>query len=172
MSLSFSPENTIVYLLYFEIFVAFCCLCFIVLCSQKWAGEKTTQQKLPIIGLILMMVAGVCDGILDALTKLEPSQSILTQSFSAFCRIFIQNQIFVLVWLSTQYIQLEILIGAPNLLKRPEYISMSNPEKQEVIRTKGRLWVAFSFSVCLIYYMLRIFFITMINIDCQSHGTQ
>lgn len=76
-----------------------------------------------------MIVAGVCDGILDAFSKLDTSRPILTQSFSAFFRIFLQNQIFVLVWLSTQYIQLEILIGAPKLLKTAEYSSKSFVEK-------------------------------------------
>ena len=69
---------------------------------------------------------------------------------------FTQNQIFVLVWLSTQYIRLEILIAAPKQLKRPEYRGMGIVEKENIIKTKERWLVLISFFCCFVYYLFRL----------------
>jgi len=44
-------------------------LLFILLASQKWAGERTIYQNLPVVGLILIIISGLCDIILDALNS-------------------------------------------------------------------------------------------------------
>jgi len=57
--------NIIDYLLYSQIVLAICCLLFILLASKKWAGERTIYQNLPVIGLILIMISGLCDITFD-----------------------------------------------------------------------------------------------------------
>ena len=82
----------------------------------------------------------------------------------AFLLFFTQNQIFVLVWLSTQYIRLEILIAAPKLLKEGKYSKMSIIEKENVIKTKERWLIHSSFLCCFFYYLLRMAMITVLGI--------
>ena len=89
-------------------------------------------------------------------------------SFLSMCRILLQNQIFVMVWLSSHYIQLEILIAAPKLLKKPQYVGMSTGQKKAVIQTKERAWVGVCFTVCFVYYIMRTICIILLVITCRT----
>ncbi len=145
-------------------------LLFILLSSRKWAGERTTYQTLPVVGLILILISGICDIIINnkPLQLTTAKNSDLRLGLLSVCRILLQNQIFVLVWLSSHYIQLEILIAAPKLLKQPQYAGMSIEKKRSVIKAKERVWVYFGFTVCCIYYALRVFCIILMGVNCKN----
>lgn len=132
--------------------------------SRKWAGEKTTYQTLPVIGLTLILIANVSDIIVE--NKLEhvlPKVSNLRFALLSICRVLLQNQLIVMVWLASHYIRLEILIAAPKLLKQSKYVGLNYNEKISVIKAKERIWVGFAFTVCLIYYFFRVLFVALIG---------
>lgn len=110
-------------------------------------------------GLTLIMISNVADIIIDK--KLD--HNLMPITLISICRVLHQNQLIVMVWLASHYIRLEILIAAPKLLKQPKYVCLNYDEKKAVIKAKERIWVGFAFTVCLIYYILRVSSIAFIG---------
>ena len=70
------------------------------------------------IGSTLILVANVSDLVVELkLEQVLPQHSNLKFALMSICRILLQNQLIVMVWLASHYIRLEILIAAPKLLK-------------------------------------------------------
>ena len=61
--------SLVLWVIMVQIAVVSCSLLFILLGSLKCSAEKTTCQTLPVVGLSLILLAGLCDAIQDDISK-------------------------------------------------------------------------------------------------------
>jgi len=77
-------------IIYAQDAIVACTLLFLLIAPSKWAGEKTTYQTLPVVGLALILVSGVSDIIYNSKLPLIPN-ALLRQTLLTICRFLLQN---------------------------------------------------------------------------------
>jgi hypothetical protein len=85
-------DNVVSKIIYAQVAIVACTLLFLLIAPSKWAGEKTTYQTLPVVGLTLIFVSGVSDIIYNTKLPLIPEKhALLRQTLLTICRILLQN---------------------------------------------------------------------------------